>query len=190
MKQNQYEEIECECGCGTLISKYNRWGKIRRFVFGHVYRKYPPPHKYGNEHYNWKGGKYRSSDGYIYILNRNHPFANKAGYIAEHRDVYEKENNCCLLQSTDIDHKNKIKDDNRIENLRAISHREHKAYHNKGNRYNKKDMINRSCLNCNSPTTYIHKDGRQHWYKYEDGFLCLNCYYSVKRKPSFALVEE
>ena len=43
----------------------------------------------GEKNPNWKDGR-KLHKGYILILCRNHPFANSAGYVREHRLVIEK----------------------------------------------------------------------------------------------------
>ena len=178
MKQIQYEElIKCECGCNQLLNKYDKYGRSRRFIKEHVSRKYPPLIYKGKNHYNWKGGKYKTSDGYIYILKKDHPHCNNQGYIPEHRYIYEQYYNCCLLKSTDIDHKDRNKLNNKIENLIARSHSNHKSYHNKGNQYNKKDMSNRICVRCKSNNTYIDNKGKSHWRFFKKEISCLNCHY-------------
>lgn len=62
-----------------------------------------------------KGRTFRN--GYIMILDREHPFCVKRGYIAEHRLVMEKYLGRHLKKNEIVHHKNKIKTDNRIGNL-------------------------------------------------------------------------
>jgi 5-methylcytosine-specific restriction endonuclease McrA len=66
------EQIECACGCGTLIPKYDRKGRSNKWVVGHQALGKPRPDnaktlkalwangklkaKRGEEHWNWKGG--------------------------------------------------------------------------------------------------------------------------------------
>lgn len=64
----------------------------------------------------WKGGRTKHK-GYIYILQPNHPFCAKSGYVSEHRLVIEKQIGRYLTKNEIVHHKNGIKDDNRIENL-------------------------------------------------------------------------
>ena len=66
---------------------------------------------------NWKGGKYKSGDGYILVLVRDHPFADKHRRVPEHRLVMEKHLGRYLKPNEEVHHKNGIRDDNRIENL-------------------------------------------------------------------------
>jgi hypothetical protein len=69
----------------------------------------------------WKGGKFKTGSGYIYILNRNHPNATKNGYVFEHRLVAEKKIGRYLNKFEHVHHLNGIKDDNRPENLEVIN---------------------------------------------------------------------
>lgn len=80
---------------------------------------------------NWKGGRTVSS-GYILIKNRNHPNAQKNGYIYEHRLVMEKHLGRYLNKNEEIHHLNGIKSDNRLENLVLFqSHSDHLKYEHK-----------------------------------------------------------
>ena len=74
----------------------------------------------GNKHPGWKGGRFHSSNGYIWIYKPDHPHATTAGrghYILEHRLVMEKLLGRYLLPNEVVHHINSIRDDNRLENL-------------------------------------------------------------------------
>jgi hypothetical protein len=73
--------------------------------------------KRGNNHHNWHGGIRKHPEGYIYIYSKDHPFADKSGYILEHRLTMEKKIGRYLTRTEVIHHINGIKNDNRIENL-------------------------------------------------------------------------
>lgn len=71
----------------------------------------------GEKHYKWKGGKIISGNGYRMIIDRSHPSANRHGQVFEHRVVMEKHIGRFLDKKERVHHINKIKTDNRIENL-------------------------------------------------------------------------
>jgi len=73
----------------------------------------------GEDNNKWKGGK-SISDGYIYILNKEHPNATKHGYVLEHRLVMEKHIGRYLYSWEIVHHINGDKSDNQIENLELL----------------------------------------------------------------------
>lgn len=86
--------------------------------------------KIGNRHYNWKGGRVYDSHGYILLYNPRHPNCNYNGYVFEHRLIIEKYLGRYLKPKEIIHHKNGIRDDNRLKNLRIFNnHSEHATYH-------------------------------------------------------------
>jgi len=78
---------------------------------------------------NWRGGRHRQSDGYIYLFLEKdsffYPMANKKGYVLEHRLVVAKSLGRCLHSWELVHHKNHYRDDNLIENLQLISTHSH-----------------------------------------------------------------
>lgn len=95
------------------------------------------PNQSGKKHWNWKGGKFLSKEGYVYIYTPKHPFANSDGYILEHRLKMEKHLGRYLTGQDIVHHKNEIKNDNRIKNLEITNRIEH-ARHHSSLRWNKK----------------------------------------------------
>jgi len=87
----------------------------------------------GNKNSNWKGGCIKSKAGYIYIKQRNHPRADKKGYVPEHVLIAEKVFNKLLPHKIDVHHINGNPSDNRHENLLICSHSFHIWLH-KNNR--------------------------------------------------------
>lgn len=89
------------------------------------------PGKRGSESHWWKGGRWKvQRDGYIYIQVPDHPFGKKNGkghgnYLLEHRFVMEQHIGRFLRLDEDVHHINGVKDDNRIDNLRLVSHDRH-----------------------------------------------------------------
>lgn len=86
----------------------------------------------GDKHPNWGGGKIIDSRGYVLIHCPQHPNASTRGLIPEHRLVMEDSLKRYLRPEEVIHHKNKIKTDNRIENLTLFADQsEHISFHHK-----------------------------------------------------------
>jgi hypothetical protein len=79
--------------------------------------------KYGEEHPNWKGGRYIDSAGYVQV--RVAPNT----YVREHRLVMEGLLGRPLLPAESVHHRNGDKTDNRPENLELLSNSEHVRQH-------------------------------------------------------------
>lgn len=79
--------------------------------------------KKGPESHMWRGGIHHSN-GYHYIYTPNHPRANRDNYVAEHILIWEEKNDV-LPKNYIVHHINGIRNDNRIENLLAMSKYEH-----------------------------------------------------------------
>ena len=74
----------------------------------------------GEHNSRWKGGRFHSSNGYIWLYKPDHPFANKCdpkGYILEHRFIMEQKIGRYLKRGEVVHHINGVRDDNGIENL-------------------------------------------------------------------------
>ncbi|MBM4136952.1 MAG: hypothetical protein FJ241_09005 [Nitrospira sp.] len=76
----------------------------------------------GEKNPRWKGGVCLSENGrYRLILSLEHPFADRHGYIREHRLVMEKHLGRYLTRQEVVHHLNGDSLDNRIENLSLCS---------------------------------------------------------------------
>lgn len=84
--------------------------------------------------WRWKGGKIITTKGYIRVLNREHPYANRMGYVLEHRLIMEEYLGRYLERNEVVHHKNRDKKDNRIENLEVLTPSDHSKRHNKERR--------------------------------------------------------
>ena len=82
------------------------------------------PSKYG-------GHRKKKKDGYIRVYNPMHPRATADGYVMEHILVMEEAIKRHLTEEEVVHHKNKIRDDNRLENLQLMTFREHAGFHMK-----------------------------------------------------------
>jgi len=80
----------------------------------------------GSQNGNWKGGKFKTPAGYIRALYKGHHRADNQGYVTRSILVWEKANKKKLPDGWIIHHKNKIKDDDRIENLIAMPDKKHR----------------------------------------------------------------
>lgn len=78
----------------------------------------------GSANHMWKGGRIRTAQGYVRVLNPNPP----PRYIGEHVVVWEAANGL-LPKGWHIHHLNGIRDDNRPENLQAMSRHLHQGLH-------------------------------------------------------------
>lgn len=103
--------------------------------------------KKGNRN-SFKGGRNYNGAGYILIHMPTHPFSNNCGYVREHRLVLEKYLGQYLKPKEVSHHLNRIKDDNRVENLLLFaSQSAHVRFEN--NRTVKPEEIIFDGRNCN-----------------------------------------
>ena len=97
--------------------------------------------RFGMFKYNTEFGGHRKkrTDGYVYVYTPNHPKATKDGYAMEHILVMEKHIGRHLTEDEVVHHINKIRDDNRIENLALMTKSTHASLHNKERHEKRKD---------------------------------------------------
>lgn len=92
--------------------------------------KHPFFGKRGVNASNWKGGKLISK-GYVYILKPDHPNSDKRGYVKRSNLLMEQHLDRYLEPEEIVHHKNEIRNDDRIENLRLFaSPSKHATFHN------------------------------------------------------------
>jgi HNH endonuclease len=133
--------IYCECGCKTLINPFRTDGKPAKYKQGHNRRI----------NTNLPSGKTMDSSGYIEVYEPEHPFADR-GYIKEHRLVMEHYLGRFLTRDEVIHHINKIKTDNRIENLELTTNSQHKKIHQI--EFQEQVLSKRICEMCGTNKTY------------------------------------
>lgn len=75
--------------------------------------------------------------GYLYVQSPKHPKCSKKGYVAEHRLIAEKIIGRYLTDDEVVHHINRIKTDNREENLQVMTKSEHIKLHQNERRRNK-----------------------------------------------------
>jgi hypothetical protein len=112
-------EILVACpSCGTVrTTRKGREGLICRQCYYKTRR--------GAAHPNWKGGRYISDDGRVFLLTPHR------GYVQRSRLVMEAVLGRQLLSHEDAHHLNGIKHDDRPENLQVMTHGEHTALTNR-----------------------------------------------------------
>lgn len=79
--------------------------------------------------YEFGGHEKKRSDGYVQVFVPDHPHATSDGFVMRHTLVMEREIGRLLNTDEVVHHINRIRDDNRIENLLLMTKREHNALH-------------------------------------------------------------
>lgn len=155
--QSQLPKIKCQCSykCKIMIPIRNKKG---------ILAKYADHHKPKGIHVSDK----RYKIGKYYVIRKPHfKYCQKRGTVLEHRYImyiYLSILNgkpTYLPKNKDVHHINKNGLDNRIENLKIVTRKQHKSHH-------KKDLDNRICNICNKKS--------KRWYNDINGFLCILCY--------------
>ena len=117
----KYIWAACEL-CGKERWVVSKAGKPQNKFCVHCFLKT----RSGENNHNWKGGRFKTVDGYWLVIAKDHPNVNHNGYMLEHRLVMEQELGRYLTRQEDVHHLNGIKGDNRPENLAVMKHGEHR----------------------------------------------------------------
>lgn len=161
--------IQCACGkCNKIISRGSGKGYTRRFLLNHGPR--------GKQHWNYKIGVTKSSQGYLISSGcYDNPKSYKLGTMFEHRLIMSQYLDRPLESFEEVHHINGIKTDNRIENLQLIINIEHGRL-----THPKIDKSDRFCRQCKN-TLDESKNGKG-WYGNKIvGWLCNKCYMKNRR---------
>ena len=75
----------------------------------------------GERNPSWRGGKHFDKSGYVMVYSPTHPHRNGYDNVREHRLVMEKKLGRYLQPHEVVDHRNGVKSDNRLSNLRLFS---------------------------------------------------------------------
>lgn len=155
----------CRCSCGNIIQYANNTLK----------RGGAKTCKEHSNHPRARGGKPYMINGYRMVYCPSNPSCNKIGYVQEHRLVIEKSIGRFLRRDEVVHHKNKKRDDNRLENLQLMTSSEHRSLH-------AKELQRR--LGHYKHVAHCQRCGKE---ISKQSLLCLKCYCDVhgcKTKPS------
>jgi len=103
----------------TIGEKFRRWGFPLRTHLESIYVSQAQGRK------PYKRDKIKGPGGYVMVLQEGHPRANRDGYVREHILIWEKVHGRSVPKGHHIHHFNGVKDDNRPENLMAMSQKDH-----------------------------------------------------------------
>lgn len=130
LTSHRVQWLACE-GCGVLRWVWLRKGQPQSrwcYACGRTAGK-PRGSKPREQHPNWKGGRHRTTAGYIQVvIALDDPMlcmADERGRVFEHRLVMARALGRPLLTSEEVHHRNGRKHDNNIENLVLMSKSEH-----------------------------------------------------------------
>lgn len=123
--------ILCTCGCGQMRPKLGWDHKPKKFISGHnaclnnesAGHKFSSEETSGEKHWNWRGGKYITDQGYVRVL------IEPKKYRYEHRLVMEKKLGRKLKSTEIVHHVNEDRTDNREGNLELTTRSKHNNIH-------------------------------------------------------------
>ena len=82
-----------------------------------------------SDNYEFGGHEKLRRDGYVKVYAPEHPNCTTDGYVMKHTLVMEKQIGRYLTENEVVHHINRIRNDNRIENLHLMTFKEHAELH-------------------------------------------------------------
>lgn len=125
LRKRKYVEVKCAY-CGN--KKTTRSDNVKKKNYCNASCSQKDRLRKPEDHPSWKGGRRVTSNGYIEIYMPDHPRA-RGRYVFEHIVVLEKKIGRPLREEEEVHHKNRIKTDNRPENLQPINSGDHTRLH-------------------------------------------------------------
>lgn len=118
---------ECRCDCGSI--GIIAGASLRRGLSSSCgcLRYEAMKGAKGSKSIGWRGGRTKSSTGYVLVQQPLHPAAQRDGYVPEHRLVMERILRRYLRPEETVHHINGRRDDNRPENLELWASRQPKG---------------------------------------------------------------
>src|SRR3990167_2912844 len=141
-----------------------------------------------NMHPSFKGVKF-SSHGRKLIYCPNHPHCHKNKYVYEHRLIMEKYLGRYLKRDEDVHHVDGNIKNNKIKNLKVLSHKKHTSLHNKNRIF--KAWIKRikskkfqKPENINDKAVFYINSKKRYTYIVNKCIKCNNLFWTSQHNPS------
>jgi len=154
-------------GCGTRF--YAQRSRISRSESTYCSQKCgnPARGKKKEENPNWKGGRFKRSDGYIAVR------LSEDEYRLEHDLVVEQSIGRRLRPGENVHHKNGVRDDNRLENLELIGVADHISQHHPPQKQPDK-WVHTECANPRCRKMFAKR--KSQYLKTKTHYCCRACY--------------
>lgn len=123
-----YLAKELGIGKRTLAVKFKAFGFKARSVSAARLGSKRIQYRRGSAHEWFKGGT-RNHQGYLQVACRDHPDADKEGYVFVHRMMAEVKIGRRLLEGEDVHHIDEDRRNNSLSNLAIMSRSKHMSLH-------------------------------------------------------------